>query len=151
MCWGSFWLLTCSFLINLTCQVALLSAAKLLLPWAAEFCVESGFSQVHQPKEHPQSITGENIVKWVFSCYGETSSSMWSELCSIRWEADKSMNGKGDDVWMRTFCVLNRERKCDSKSQNRIQNFSLLFPIIFPNIPHVMNILYACEKSAMLE
>lgn len=40
------------------------------------FCAESGFTQLHQPKEHPQSITGENIVKWVFSCYGETPSSV---------------------------------------------------------------------------
>lgn len=48
--------------------------------WTAEVCTESGFTQLHQPKQHPQSIAGENIVKWKFSSYGETPSSAWGVL-----------------------------------------------------------------------
>lgn len=52
---GSSWLLTCSFLINLTCQVALLRAAKLLLALGCRGLCRSGFIHLHQPGEHPRA------------------------------------------------------------------------------------------------
>lgn len=76
---GSSWLLTCSFLINLPCQVALLRAAKLLLALGCRVC--AGFICLHQPEEHPRASLEKTQWNGCFLVLGRRPARC--ELCSV--------------------------------------------------------------------